>query len=92
MTVVVSTPEVVAIEVEVAVSIIGGLTTIEYTRAVVAPAASVAVTVSVMVRAAVVLVDVRVLATLSVNAFAVDVSIVTPALALVIENDLLPVP
>jgi hypothetical protein len=50
------------------------------------------VTVSVTVRATVVLVDVSVLATFSVNALAVDVSIVTPALALVIVKVFEPVP
>ena len=51
-----------------------------------------AVTVSVIVLATVALVDVRVFARLRVNAFAVDVSIVTPAFALVVVNVFVPVP
>ena len=45
-----------------------------------------------MVRATVVLVDVRVFARLSVKEFAVDVSMVTAALALVIAKAFVPVP
>ena len=45
-----------------------------------------------MVRATVVLVEVRVFARLRVNAFAVEVSILTPALELLVANVFVPVP
>ena len=85
-------PEVVVIVDVVLSTRIGGFTVIVYTREDVAPVASVAVTVSVMVRATVVLVDVKVFARLRVNAFAVDVSIVAPAFALVIVKVFVSVP